>query len=120
MRNADATPRRIDQPQPGLFRLRLTRRGWEVAARIIHHPDGTWQAVVDGIEHPANADPFAAPWVSRVWEGGRESDEADYAWRLAVKAWAEVHDPDHPACHPTEPIKPGLLKPIIPTKDATA
>ena len=114
----DQPSRRIDQPQPGFFRMPLVKGGWVVPALIVYQ-DGLWWAVVDGLQHPPNPDPFAAPWVSRIWEGASFATETDYRWRLATKAWAIKHDPDHPCLDPEKPISRMRLRPIIPQTEDT-
>jgi hypothetical protein len=113
MHDRNQAPRRVDQPEPGFFALRMRKGAWPVPARI-HHENGLWWATVDGKEHPAHDDPFHAPWVSRIWEGGELADEADYRWRLATKAAAAKSDPTHPCLHPMDRINRMVTGPSLP------
>lgn len=76
-------PRRIDQPEPGFFKIRLVRKGPWVAARI-SHAMAFWSATIGG--EPAGApdpDPFCAQGVSRIWESGTVITAAEYDALLA-------------------------------------
>jgi hypothetical protein len=99
----DTTPRRIDQPEPGFFRMRLVKGGWLVPCQILCQRGLFW-AVVDGTEHPKHHDPILAPWVARVWEGGQSTTETDYRWRLLMREWASQHHKRHPCLTPTRAI----------------
>jgi hypothetical protein len=104
-RHHPSQARAVWPPSPGFFRMRLTKRGWEVPCAIRHDGNG-WCAVIDGCEHPPAALPEHAEGVSDIWTYGTITDEADYRWRLAVKAHAAAHEPDHPACNPRTAINP--------------
>lgn len=118
MRTKPEHPRRVDQPEPGFFRLTFCRDGWLVPARIVHD-DGLWHAVVDGVAHSAHADPLFAPWVFRLWQGAERADEADYRWRLKLRAWAAEHAPTHPCLRPETPMYRLIAPPIIPHTEDT-
>ncbi len=95
-------PRRIDQPEPGFFKLRLVRKGPWVAGRI-SHAMGFWSASIDGVpcgqRHP---DPFAADGVSRIWESAARIEQAEYDALLGTPS----------ATPKTLPIDLGALPPI--------
>ncbi len=106
------TPRRVDQPAPGFFLLRLVRGGPHVPAAIMF--DGLqWQAVINGEPREAHADPAFAPDVFRIWHGGRTCTETEYRYRLQLQAWAAKHAPAHPAARPRDRIDLPNLPPVI-------
>lgn len=102
-------PRRIDQPEPGCFKMRLVRKGPWVGARITHGM-GLWSAAIGGqpcgAPHP---DPFGAEGVSRVWETGTPITTAQYDALLAS-----------PPATPTLAIDLGAMPPITFTKEPPA
>ena len=105
--------RRIDAPEPGYFSMRLVHGGWRVPCRIVHDENG-WYAVVNGnAEAPAD-NPHDAARVSRIWEHGLRIDQPTYDWLIALKAYAETHEPDHPAANVQRAIDPNQLQPIQP------
>jgi hypothetical protein len=103
--------RAIWPPEPGHFAFRLVKKGWKVPSTI-HHSDGLWRAEIDGVMCDPHADPALAARVADLWHGGVRISAAEYAWLNAVKTWALVHQPDHPACHPRKPIDHRLLAPL--------
>ena len=103
----------IDAPQPGYYTLRLARGAWRVPCRIVHDEDG-WHAEINGDVQPASPDPYAAPGVAHVHERGLRIDQPTYDWLVALKAYVEAHEPDHPAARPLDPIDPMQLRPIMP------
>lgn len=114
MKNASEPPRVVDQPEPGFFLMRLVRRGPKVAARIVHDEHGIWRAHIDGVpQEPGGADPHRARGVLRIWHSGTRCTEQEYLYRLALKAWAMAHDPDHPAANPERPVSLRRMKPIF-------
>lgn len=116
-------PRILTKPTPGYYLLRLVTGAWQVGAQIIER-DGTYTATVNGT-------PLAVWWTEEELEAaavralsrgelfehpllrivlfGSPTDEATYQHRLATKAWAEKHNPAHPAANPTKPMDPLLL-----------
>ncbi len=71
----------IDQPRAGFFMIRQVRKGPWVPARILVDFDA-FSAEIGGKPcGAANEDPLRADGVMRIWEYGREIDEAEY-WRL--------------------------------------
>jgi hypothetical protein len=107
--------RAVWPPEQGYFRLRLARGAWEVPCRIVRTEDGEWFAEIDGCAHASNPDPALAEGISIVWTYGFRTDEADFRWRLAVKAHAAAHgSPDHPALNPRRAISLMRLSPIQP------
>jgi hypothetical protein len=105
--------RAIWPPEPGFFALRLVRRGWEVPARIVF--DGEkWQAEIDGVASLPDIAPALAENVARIWQGSRRIAEHEFRWLEKLREWAKANQPEHPCLHPRQPIKPGMLKPILP------
>jgi hypothetical protein len=111
--SSQSTTRHPDSPQPGFYRMRLVRRGAWVTARIHRMPDGRWQAEIDGelLGWPSE-DWIHAEGLDRIWPTAQRITEADYSFALALKAWAQRHQPNHPCLHPTRPIDPAQLQPI--------
>ncbi len=105
MNRRDEPSRRIDQPAPGLFLLRLVRHGPEVAARIAQDAAGLWWAEIDGKKQGApDSDPGRAPGVMQVWLSGRSCTDSEYQYHLKLSEWARHNAPDAPAADPTKPI----------------
>jgi hypothetical protein len=94
-------PRRIDQPAPGLFKLRLARGAPFVCAEI-RYSMGFWSAAINGApcgdRHP---DPVHAAGVSRIWENGASITRAEYEALLA-----------NPPAAPDRRVDLGALPPI--------
>lgn len=102
--------RPIHQPRPGFFAMRLVKGGAEVGAAIWrgcrcsvngpehHHWRETCdrypplQAVINGQEAP----------VQRVWESGREIDEAEYEYLTRDAEWARQWAPEDPRAKPDQ------------------
>ena len=78
------TPRRVDDPQPGWFMLRLVRGGPEVPAAI-HREGGLWWVTIDGLRSEANTDPGWVPDLYRIWTGGREIAKSDFDGLTAAR-----------------------------------
>jgi hypothetical protein len=102
--------RRIDQPEPGYFLMRLCKGGWEVPARIQRTETGDWIGTIDG-ETRQHPDPTEAG-VMRIWLSGRTVEAWVYADRDALREWAKVHEPDHPTANPKRPMDAMRLRPV--------
>lgn len=105
-------PRRADQAVPGHYLLRLVKGGPWVAAQIVQHEDGTWSAMLDGVETGPAADPWSLPDLERIHWGGRESNPSETAYRLALKRFAVEQSPSHPAANPRRAIDPDQFIPF--------
>ena len=104
--------RRIDKPEPGLFKMWLVPKGPHVAAQIIQGDDRSWRATIDGVaQEPSHLDPFHAAGVSRIWENGERIDADEYNHLRALSEWAKQHDPTHPLADPMQPVTIGRMKP---------
>lgn len=105
-------PRRVDQPEPGFFRIKLVKGGAPVAAAIYHDADG-WHAEIDGKKLPAAEDPWHAEGLARTWHYGIMVPEEEYRFMLARAAHAREHDPTHPTANPEQPINLADLPPLF-------
>jgi hypothetical protein len=99
-------------PEPGIFHIRLVKKGWnKVPARIVSE-NGLWWAEIDGIpDGPKVADPLRSGAIMRVWEAGTKIEQGQYDYALALKAWALKNAPTHPAANPRQPIDLTKLDP---------
>jgi hypothetical protein len=105
--------RAVDEPEEGLFLIRLVKGGPFVAARIWRDA-GIWRAEIDGqVKEPGAADPIQAAGVLKVWHYGQHTTEAEYLYRKQLGEWARAHDPDSPAANPERPIRLTAQKPIF-------
>lgn len=97
----------------GYFRVRLVRGGFLVPARICRDERGWW-GEINGLARgrPWSA-PHEVPLIARIWEYGREIDEGEYNYLLAVVRWARENEPTHPILSPEKPIDPNLLPPVV-------
>lgn len=105
-------PRRVDEPRPGYFMIRLVRGGPPVAAAICHDAKG-WYVIIDGVEKRPAPEPWDAEDMSRVWHYGREVPEEEYRFRVATAEHARVHDPSHPAAKPDQAVDFLNSKPVF-------
>ncbi len=120
---AHQKPRILTRPLPGYYLVRMVRKGWPVAARI-DLSNGRYAVECDGIAADGSwtedeIESIAAESLmeGRLWDHpllrvscfGEPCDEATYRHRLAMKEWALVHNPRHPAANPMKPIDPRLL-----------
>lgn len=102
----ERTPRRIDDPQPGYWAMRVAKGGVEVGARIYwcdHEPGEPGNklerpfldAEINGVRVPP----------SRVWEHrGRAVNEAEYRFLVADRAWARQYKPSSPEANPEKAV----------------
>lgn len=106
-------PRRVDQPRPGLFKLRLVRGGPWVAASIEQDDAGRWVATVAGVRSEGHADPALADGVFRVWHYGHVITASEHAFLLERARWATIHAPDSPEANPERAINVAALPPAF-------
>lgn len=118
-------PRDVGRPAPGFYKIRLTRGGPFVAARILHQPgrdpiDGTpldrsywWTAIIDGepVAEPSTSAEEAG--VFRIWPVCWSIGEAEYDYLLANAKWAKAHAPHEPAANPRQAINLRNLDPVF-------
>lgn len=109
------TPRRVDQPEAGHFKLRMVRGGPWVAAEIECDAQGVWSATIDGERQSggAHTDPALAEGVFRIWHYGHAIDASEHAYLVERARWARIHAPDSPEANPTLPIRVGSLPPAF-------
>lgn len=113
MNRRDEAPRRIDRPEPALFRMRLVRGGPWVAAEIRVDDAGEFSAVIDGEPAgPAHRDPAMAARVMDVWISGVRIDAGEHAYLLAMSRWARQSAPDRPEANPDQPINLMRMPPL--------
>ncbi len=107
--------RAIASPEPGFFRMKLTRGGIFVAAiiwrpcRIESNPE-TFQAVDRWPHLEAEIDGKPAD-VDRVWTSGRRIPIAEYQFLKADRAWAREWAPQSPEANPRVAIDFDTLTP---------
>lgn len=107
--------RRIDIPEPGYFLVRLANGAMPMPARIyrpcpLETEPETWQWI--DRYSPLQAEIAGEPVpVERIWPmspsmpGKTMIERArEYSYRMAVKAWAEQHDPTAPEANPRQAI----------------
>src|SRR5215472_7656856 len=113
------TPRRIDQIRPGSYRFRRVRGGPWLPAMVTIEDGMAFVVEADetlrvGIEASAYEDlvvqavmegrALTHPLLAVLWMGEPISPD-EYEHMLRLLAWAREHQPDHPLCHPDEPIR---------------
>jgi hypothetical protein len=106
--------RRIDDPRPGFFQLRLVKGGPFVAARIWRecpwvdpssdaHPED-WCRPLDR-PRPLQAEIDGKPAeVERVWTGGRRIAASEFFYRVELGRWARAYAPEEPEANPHRPV----------------
>lgn len=110
----NTTPRSVDTPEPGFFRMRLVRGGPWVAAELRRDADGAWTALIDGVpSQPSSPDPAVAADVFRIWHGAEAVTASEHAYLIERAAWARQHSPDSPEATPRQPIRLGRLPPVF-------
>lgn len=108
----DQASRRVDLPEPGLYRSRLVRGGPWVPVKITQEESGWTVAVGVGRTETA-LDPWAIPWMRDRYHFALRVDQAEFDYLMAQARWAQRHNPDHPAASPDQPIRLGAIKPLF-------
>lgn len=117
--------RRMNEPEPGHYLVRLTKGGPLVAARIVYQPatdpvtgqlldrSWYWWAWIDGrlIAEPSPS--WVASGVDRIWHSGERCTPHEYNRRLKLKDWAERSAPFAPEANADKPIDLNELPPLI-------
>ena len=107
--------RSLEAPDPGYFRIRLVRAGPFVPAKITH-AGGLWCCTINGEERTRADNPWAVADMDRVWFYGQRIAESEYDYMLAMKLFAERHQPEHPSANPRKAIDLRLLPPLYQRK----
>ena len=115
------SPRVPTRPVPGYYLLRRVRRGWAVPCQVIADA-GRFMCILNGepLTGAWSEDELSAFWADyltaesvhplvQIQLHGVTCDKATYDHRLAMKAWAERNQPDHPCLHPIRPIDPNKM-----------
>ena len=107
--------RAIGTPEPGFFRMKLTRGGIFVAAIIwrpcpIEPNPETFQWIDRWPHLEAEIDGKPAE-VNRVWTSGRRILIAEYLYLKADRAWAREWAPNLPEANPRQPVDFNTLQP---------
>lgn len=110
-------PRAIATPEPGHFKMKLTRGGPFVSA-LIHRPcpiefnPETFQSI-DRYPHlVAEIDSKPAD-VLRVWTSGKPISQAEYLYLRDDRAWCRAYTPDAPEANPDQAIDLGNMAPLF-------
>lgn len=85
MPHLDATPRPVNVPTPGYYRMRWVNRAPWVPARIMEQ-DGYWLVLIDGerTSEVAGREPWRVPMMERV-AFSNAIDQAEYEALLAQR-----------------------------------
>jgi hypothetical protein len=107
--------RAIDRPEPGFFKMRLTRGGPWVPA-ILYRPcpiefnPETFQGV-DRVYHLEAEIDGRPVGLDRIWGYGRRIPMAEYLFLKANSAWVRQYAPHLPEANPRQPIDFDTLPP---------
>ena len=99
--------RYIDRPEPGYYKTRLVRGGWEVGVRIFVEADRL-AIEIDGERCDRKGQPFD---VYAEWPWLRPDTEANFRFLARTREWANLYEPEHPAANPWRPIDLSRLPP---------
>ena len=115
-------PQRIDQVEPGFYRVRRVRNGPWTAAWIAVAGDTITLTQDDCPEVHVSAAEYADLVIDAVMEGeafrhpliaclwfGVPIDRAEYQHLIRLAQWARENQPDHPAANPTKRIDMGKV-----------
>lgn len=113
----DTTPRQLDEPLPGFYRVRLAKGAHALGAeirRIERAIDDEqwieWIVVIDGEpEMKASRAPWSNPMMERVYYYGTPIEEVEYRYLIELRAWALQYNADHPILHPRRAILPSHI-----------
>lgn len=84
-------PRRIDQPEPGFFKIRLVKGGPWLAARIDRNGE-LWSAWINGRQTAAPSTNHVLAGVEKLWLYGHQITEADY-WDMLGRETPDATTP---------------------------
>ncbi|HVI92319.1 MAG TPA: hypothetical protein VM659_28775 [Dongiaceae bacterium] len=107
----------ISTPTPGLYKMRIIKRGPWVPVKIEFRPsrDSETSELLDRSPsfHALLGDedvPIDKVWP---WCAGEPIPEAEYNWRVALRQWAIKHAPDEPEATPRKPVDLRQMPPIF-------
>jgi hypothetical protein len=102
-------PRVVSEPVAGFYKVRLAPRAWKVPAKLDMLHD-VWTATVDG-------SPALGFWTleefrdlpdtnlaQRVHLYGEPISQSEYDYLNALRDYAKLHRPRHPAANPMQPV----------------
>lgn len=99
-----------EPPEPGYYTMKLIRHGPVVGAQITFDPVEGYRVMRDGTWEGPSKDPWALPLMHSV-AFATKSTPAEVTYRIGVKRWAEIYQPDHASANPARPLN---LDTIIP------
>ncbi len=108
MTRREWTPRRIDAPEPGFYRMALVRGAWRVPCRILlDEQTGWWTSEVDTTTKrsidPTDTDTFT------IWHAAQTIEAWQHDYLIRLREWCAENAPDHPCLHPRRRIDPMRL-----------
>lgn len=100
-------PREVGRPEPGLYEMRLRRRGATCAALILYAPSTDpetgqlldrspyWQGIINGEPDPKATREFPSERVWMIWHNrALEPINAErFRWLIEHRRWARIHKP---------------------------
>lgn len=111
MKHDWSNPVRDDTPQAGFYRMKLVRNGPWCGVRIWYgapsDPDNPGQLLDRSHRWQAEINGWACQ-IERVWPwaAGRNVDEAEYRYLVALSSHAKEHAPEMAEADPMKPINP--------------
>lgn len=117
-------PRLVGFPDPGCFRLKLTKGGVFVGARIVYAPTSDpltgepldrswlWAGEINGRPDPSPS-PEPTPRVWRIWHSGDRISEAEFHFLVADRRWSEENAPHLPEAQPTRAVDLNAIPPLF-------
>ena len=103
--------RPIWPPTPGFYLVRLVPKGPFVGAQIAHDDTGWW-SMLDGVYSDPVDDPVWLTDVEKIHAYGRMTTMAEVQFRLGLKRYQQIYNPDAPAANPRKPINIDKLVPF--------
>lgn len=118
-------PRDPRRPKPGYWLVPLVAKGWAVPARL-DLVDGIYSLVLDGTQidetwTEEQLEILIADYlmgnevrlIARLAMFGRRCSEAEYLYRLAIKAHSIANRIAHPCLTPRQPMRAGFISPAL-------
>lgn len=100
-----------EPPEPGFYIRRLVRGGPLVGCQITYDAAEGFKVMQDGVWQGPSQDPWLLPLMHDVAYADPATD-AEVKFRVGVKRWAEIYQPDHAAANPRKPIDPNKSVPF--------